>query len=183
MKAFYTIFTGEDNQFYFNLKARNNEIILQSEGYVAIQGATNGINSVQKHCTFDDLYKRKTSRDGSPYFVLTARNGEIIGVSEMYSSVQMMEKGIESVKSNGVTTKIKHLFDKTIIIHINKERFKVTSEEMTGAEILNLAGFSYKEYTLFLINGNSQEEISYDRHLDLHNGMHFQAIISEIKFG
>ncbi len=183
MNSYYTVFTGKDHQIYFNLKAGNHEIILQSEGYTSTQGAINGINSVQDNCTDDAKYKRKTSKKDEPYFVLTAQNGEIIGVSEMYSSTQMMEKGVDSVKANGITTKVNGVDNKTIKIHLNKELYKATKESMSGSEILNLASLSHNEYSLFLVKGNSQKEISYDQIVDLSNGMHFQAIISEIKFG
>ena len=46
------------------------------------------------------------AKDGSPYFVLKAANGEIIGKSEMYSSVAAMEKGIASVVTNAAEAEI-----------------------------------------------------------------------------
>lgn len=42
----FSLFQGKNDQFYFNLKARNGEIILASEGYVTKAGAENGIASV-----------------------------------------------------------------------------------------------------------------------------------------
>lgn len=106
IKGYYTVFLGGDDKYYFNLKAGNHEIILQSQSYVSKQGALNGIESVQNHCADDDNYVRKTATDGSPFFVLRAKNYEIIGKSEMYSSKQAMENGIESVKANGPSTTI-----------------------------------------------------------------------------
>ncbi len=44
----FEIFRGVDGYFYFRLKAANNEIIAQSEGYVAKQGARNGIAAVKR---------------------------------------------------------------------------------------------------------------------------------------
>ncbi|MFM2399023.1 MAG: hypothetical protein RL341_1180, partial [Pseudomonadota bacterium] len=38
--------------------------------------------------------------NGKSYFKLKARNGEIIGKSQMYASVDTMENGIESCKTN-----------------------------------------------------------------------------------
>jgi uncharacterized protein YegP (UPF0339 family) len=184
MKGFYTLFTGRDAQFYFNLKAGNNEIILQSEGYTSTQGALNGIQSVQSNCGDDDNYERKVATDGSPYFVLKAQNGEPIGKSEMYSSTQAMENGIESVKSNGKTTTVKgHNDGKEINIFLNKKLYKVSSETLTGAEILALGDFSLSKYDLFFVKGNDQDEISDDQVVSLKNGMKFQAILSDIKFG
>ena len=46
----YTFLQGRDNQYYFNLKSYpNQEIILQSEGYVTKQGAENGKNAVKRY--------------------------------------------------------------------------------------------------------------------------------------
>ena len=84
----------------FNLRAGNNEPILTSEGYETKAGAENGIASVRTNSQDDARYTRKTAKDGSPFFILTARNGEPIGKSEMYSSVAGMENGIQSVKTN-----------------------------------------------------------------------------------
>lgn len=43
------------------------------------------------------------------YFVLKASNGEVIATSEMYSSKQAAQNGIESVRSNASTSEIKDL--------------------------------------------------------------------------
>lgn len=101
---------GSGDQFMFNLKAGNAEIILTSERYTTKAAALNGISSVQKNSPDDSRYERKTSKSDEPYFVLKAANHEIIGRSEMYSSKSAMENGITSVKTNGPTTDIR---DKT----------------------------------------------------------------------
>ena len=51
----YTLFQGKDRQYYFNLKAANNQIILQSEGYASKQGALNGIASVKRYAPTAEL--------------------------------------------------------------------------------------------------------------------------------
>ena len=94
-------------QFMFNLKAGNGEVILTSERYTATASAENGIASVQRNSPKDARYDRRTSSAGQPYFVLTAENNQVIGTSEMYSSVSNREAGIESVKRNGPTTDIR----------------------------------------------------------------------------
>jgi len=43
----FDINESSDNQFYFNLVARNNEIIATSEMYTTKQSCINGINSVK----------------------------------------------------------------------------------------------------------------------------------------
>lgn len=88
------------DQFRFNLKAGNGEIILSSQGYIAKSSCENGIESVRKHFQDDNMFKRNTASDGSPYFNLKASNGQVIGTSEMYSGTSSMETGIASVKTN-----------------------------------------------------------------------------------
>lgn len=183
ISGYYTLFSGADNQFYFNLKAGNNEIILQSEEYTTKSNALNGIQSVQKNCPENERYQRKKDKNGNPYFVLTAKNGEPIGKSESYSSEQMMESGIESVKKNGVSKDVKDATDSVVVIHINKKKFKVTSETLTGNELLALVGQSSNGYCVFLLKGNNQEEIQPNESITIENGMHFQTIIKDIKFG
>lgn len=97
---------AKNDQWMFNLKAGNGEIILTSEMYTTKDACKNGIASVQKNSPLDERYDRRESKRGEPYFVLKAGNHQIIGQSEMYSSKGAMEKGIESVKKNGPTETI-----------------------------------------------------------------------------
>jgi uncharacterized protein YegP (UPF0339 family) len=106
MAAKFDLKQGGSGQFMFNLKASNGEVILTSELYKQKQSAIVGIDSVKDNAGDDTRYQRKTAKNGQPFFVLTARNGEIIGKSEMYSSVSAMENGIQSVKKNGPVAEI-----------------------------------------------------------------------------
>jgi uncharacterized protein YegP (UPF0339 family) len=101
MAATFDLKQGGSDQFMFNLKAGNGEVILTSELYKQKQSALAGIDSVRANAADDTGYERKTAKNGQPFFVLTATNGQIIGKSEMYSSVSAMENGIQSVKNNG----------------------------------------------------------------------------------
>jgi uncharacterized protein YegP (UPF0339 family) len=89
------------DQFMFNLKATNGQVILTSERYKSKQAAQDGIESVRKNSADDKRFERLQAKDGSPYFNLTATNGQTIGRSEMYKSVASRDAGIESVKKNG----------------------------------------------------------------------------------
>jgi uncharacterized protein YegP (UPF0339 family) len=100
MAAKFEIRRSTSNQFYFNLKASNGEIILTSEQYVSRSGAENGINSVKANAPYDANYERKTATNGQYYFVLKAANGQTIGKSELYKTTAGMETGIQSVKNN-----------------------------------------------------------------------------------
>lgn len=103
MAAKFEIKKGNDQQYRFNLKAGNGEVILSSEAYKAKASALKGIESVKVNASRDERYERRESQSGQPYFVLKAANGEIIGRSEMYSSTAAMEKGLQSVKTNAPT--------------------------------------------------------------------------------
>jgi uncharacterized protein YegP (UPF0339 family) len=89
------------DQFMFNLKATNGQVILTSERYKSKQAAQDGIESVRKNSADDKRFERLQAKDGSPYFNLTATNGQTIGRSEMYKSVASRDAGRESVKKNG----------------------------------------------------------------------------------
>ena len=99
--------SGIKEPYHWVLKAPNHEVILKSENYASKHGALNGIESTQKNCPLDKNYDRLEANDGSTYFNLKAGNGEIIGTSEMYSSEQMRDHGIEAVKNYGITSYIK----------------------------------------------------------------------------
>jgi len=96
----FVISTRKNGEFQFNLKAGNGEIILASEGYSAKTSALKGIDSVKRNAADDNRYDRKESKNGKFFFNLKARNGQIIGTSEMYESASGRDKGIESVKRN-----------------------------------------------------------------------------------
>ncbi len=96
----FTLFNGNDRQFYFNLKSGNGENILQSEAYRSKSGSQNGIASIRKNAAIDDRFERRASIDGKFYYVLKSANGEIISTSETYDSTQAMENGISAVKKD-----------------------------------------------------------------------------------
>ena len=86
MAGKFEIAAGKTGKFRFNLKASNGQIILTSEAYDTRKAAEGGIASVKKNAADDKRFERKTAKDGSPYFVLKAANGEPIGKSEMYKT-------------------------------------------------------------------------------------------------
>ena len=88
-------------QYMFNLKsAGNGEVVLTSERYTTKQNAEAGIASVKANAPYDARYQKLTASNGSPYFTLTATNGQVIGVSESYSSTTARDNGITWVKAH-----------------------------------------------------------------------------------
>lgn len=106
MPAQYNLSRSNDDQFYFNLTAENNEVILVSERYKSKDGALRGIESVKNNSPKDSQFERRTSSDGKYYFVLKAANNEVIGTSEMYNSDQALENGIQAVKRVGASAPV-----------------------------------------------------------------------------
>lgn len=102
----FVITKTANGSFHFNLKAGNGEIILTSEGYNSRAACENGMASVRKNASDDANYDRKESSIGKPYFNLKAANHQVIGTSEIYSSTESRDKGIESVKNNAVDATI-----------------------------------------------------------------------------
>lgn len=106
MPGKYRVYKGANGKAYFQLKASNGQVILQSQGYASKSGATNGIESVRKNCQNDKCYERKTAKNGEHYFVLKSSNGQVIGQSETYKKPASMENGIASVKKHADTTSV-----------------------------------------------------------------------------
>jgi|SRR5215472_15647274 uncharacterized protein YegP (UPF0339 family) len=110
MAAAYEISrSAKSGEFYFHLKAANGEIILRSEGYTKKASCVNGIESVRKNSLLENRYELKNSKDGQFYFNLRAKNRQVIGTSETYTSDSARSKGIGSVKKNGPGAKISDL--------------------------------------------------------------------------
>lgn len=95
----FQIFVGNNDEFYFHLNAHNGEKILSSQGYSSKANCKNGIESVKKNSQDDGRFERKEAKDERTYFTLTATNGQVIGQSQMYKTVQGRDNGIEAVKS------------------------------------------------------------------------------------
>ena len=89
---------NRSGQYSFRLEARNGEVILASETYATASGCRRGIESVRANAARDDRYWRAMARDGQYYFVLTAANGRVIGVSERYTTKRRRDEGIAAVK-------------------------------------------------------------------------------------
>ena len=105
----------------FDLKASNGEVILTSEVYSAEPSCRKGIASVRKNAaaaaiedqTQEDFTPAKcpkfevyTDKGGEIRFRLKATNGQIIGVSEGYKSLDSCLNGIASVQKNAPDAEI-----------------------------------------------------------------------------
>ena len=96
----FVIKTRKNGEFQFDLKATNGQVILTSEGYTTMAACKNGIESVKKNAADEGRFERKEAKNGAPYFVLKAGNGQIIGQSEMYTTEAACDNGVASVMKN-----------------------------------------------------------------------------------
>jgi len=105
----FQIFKGKNKKYYFNLKARNGQVILSSQGYADTRACKNGIKSVKDNSTSDENYDLKTAKNGKHYFTLLAKNKQIVGSSQMYSSQSSMKRGIAAVQRVATNATIEEL--------------------------------------------------------------------------
>ncbi len=103
MSGKFKLKNKQNSKYHFNLTAGNGQIILTSEVYESKASALNGIESVKTNCSDDNRFERKENKGGKPFFVLKAKNGQIIGQSQFYNSKKAMENGILSVRNNAPT--------------------------------------------------------------------------------
>lgn len=96
----FEISKRKNGEYQFNLKSSNGEVILTSESYAAKISCKSGIESVKRNSQQEEMYEKRTSKDGHYYFNLKAANGQIIGTSEMYNNSASRDSGIASVKRN-----------------------------------------------------------------------------------
>lgn len=82
--------------YHFNLKAPNGKYILTSENYTEERGMKNGIESVRKNAPNERQYELRESKKGDPYFVLLAKNKEVIGKSQIYKTMKGCKNGMAS---------------------------------------------------------------------------------------
>ena len=85
--------------FRFNLHAKNGQIVLSSESYTTKAAAWNGAFAIQDAAAREGSFELRTATDNRFYFVLIAENGQVVGVSQLYTSRQSAEGGIASVKT------------------------------------------------------------------------------------
>ncbi len=99
----------------FDLKHTNGQVIATSEVYTTMSSCLGGIASVKKNAPIANVenqteegYKTLTNpkfemyqdKAGEFRFRLKARNGQVIAVSEGYTTKASCENGIASVKKN-----------------------------------------------------------------------------------
>jgi uncharacterized protein YegP (UPF0339 family) len=93
------VLQGASGKYRFNIHAKNGEIVLSSEQYSTDAAAYNGAFAVQAEVKNPAAYEIKENSARGFYFTVKAQNGEIIGVSQQYSTKAAAEGGVASLKS------------------------------------------------------------------------------------
>lgn len=100
----YEVFKDSKNEFRFNLKSKNYEVILTaSEGYTNKSDCVHAIGICQINSQYDSDYDKRTTLSGKYYFTLRSNNGRDIGRSEDYNTISARDEGIKDVKRDGST--------------------------------------------------------------------------------
>ncbi len=109
----YEILPAKNGEYYFNLKAKNGQIIATSETYVSKSNAERAVATTVRLLKIVNATAAAAARagfetfrgeDGQYYFRLRAGNGEIVLQSEGYKAKQSALDGIASVRDNGKTS-------------------------------------------------------------------------------
>lgn len=106
---------SKNDQFFFRLTAKNGQVIARSEMYTTRAAAENGIDSVKTNAPIaansdaNPKFDLKEATNGEFHFNLTAKNGQVIASSEMYTTKAAAENGINSVTENAPLADIEDL--------------------------------------------------------------------------
>ena len=95
--ARFETYVNAAEEHAFNLYAGNGEVVLRSEGYSSEAAALNGTFAVVENGANRARYEVAESADGRFYINLRARNGEIVGTSELYDNVGNAERAVEDL--------------------------------------------------------------------------------------
>lgn len=107
MTSWFELSKNEDGKFGFSLKGDNGEtLLISSKPYFSKGSAMNDISVVRNNCAYEDRYERKEA-NGEHFFSLQAPNHDVLGISQKYSSAQLLENAIALAKSQGTTKEIK----------------------------------------------------------------------------
>ena len=103
MGGAFELSNGKAGKFHFSLLAANGRVVLSREAYNSRSAALAGIASVRKNASVRERFERRTAKNGKTYFVLIAKNGEMIGQGQMYAHPTSCYPGIYSVMDNAAT--------------------------------------------------------------------------------
>jgi uncharacterized protein YegP (UPF0339 family) len=93
----FEIFKDKAGIFFFRLKEKNGQVILESDGYTQKTNCLKGIGSVRRNSKNEDRFEVKQSSDKKWFFYLKAGNGQQVGASSSFDSEVNAKNGIKVV--------------------------------------------------------------------------------------
>ena len=97
MPGKFEIYPDKGGKFRFRLKATNGQIVLSSQGYSTKAAAIKGAESVKENSTDPTAFDATTTESGQFRFNIKAKNHQIIGTSQSYTTASARDNGIEAV--------------------------------------------------------------------------------------
>lgn len=90
--------SDKNKEFYFTLRLDDGNAVVTSEGYKQKASAKKGIESVKKNGAAGKI-ELKEGSTGKPFFVVKATNGQIVGKSRQFATVEERDAAVEAIKS------------------------------------------------------------------------------------
>ncbi|MFT5835633.1 MAG: hypothetical protein ACI9RG_000526 [Sulfurimonas sp.] len=110
-----------EQPYHFVLVGPNQNTLLLSENYVNSHGARNGIDSVRLNGDDESNYEGRVTTDDRFYFVLKAKNYEIIGRGMFHKTEQQRDLDIKDV--------MKHCRDAILVDETSEDEGGATTSE------------------------------------------------------
>ena len=92
------VLQGASGQWRFNVHAKNGQVVLSSEQYSSEAAAVNGAVAVQTVGKDATAYTLLENSSKGWYFTVKADNGQIVGVSQQYTTKASAQSAITSLK-------------------------------------------------------------------------------------
>lgn len=94
----FEVFKGNNSEMYFRLVDTTGKTLLSSEGYKQKESVLNGIESVKKNLPLPTGIEMKESTNGKHFFNVKSTNGQIVGTSTMFDTVELRDKWLADLK-------------------------------------------------------------------------------------
>ena len=96
-KGIFTVTKENDGNYYFTLKSKNGQLILNSLKHISLFACKDGIETIRASAIDNLKYDYKKTFDGKFYFSLKSVYGEVLGNSKLYETAENRNIGIEAV--------------------------------------------------------------------------------------
>ena len=105
-KYFFEIYKDEDNFFYFQLKNKEDKILLKSGSFTQKTNCQKGVKSVIRNSKNEFRFEVEQETNEDWFFRLKAGNGKIIAYSQYFDTEEEAKNFIEDLKSLTLKTSV-----------------------------------------------------------------------------